>query len=199
MIGLQTNHDFMKTINRRNFVKQSVATAATVSILGTRKAFAANEKVIIGVMGLGGRGTALAEMFAKRPDVEIAYLCDADTRRFGRARAMVDEAQNRMPKVVQDFRRVLDDKNVDVLVNATPDHWHALGSIMACQAGKDVYVEKPMAHNIWEARKMMEAVKKYQRVLQVGMQTRSAAYMKPPSNTCNPVNWATCIWCGCTT
>ncbi|MHC4542713.1 MAG: Gfo/Idh/MocA family protein [Planctomycetota bacterium] len=100
--------------------------------------------------------------------------CDRrDARRFARAREAVEEAQNRRPKLVQDFRRVLDDRNVDVLVNATPDHWHALGSIMACQAGKDVYVEKPMAHNIREGRKMIEAARKYKRVIQVGMQSRS--------------------------
>ncbi len=110
--------------------------------------------------------------------MEIAYLCDADTRRFARAREAVEEAQNKRTKLVQDFRKILDDGSVDVLINATPDHWHGLGSIMACQAGKDVYVEKPMAHNIWEGRKMVEAARKYKRVVQVGMQSRSAAYAK---------------------
>jgi predicted dehydrogenase len=90
----------------------------------------------------------------------------------------VEEAQNKKPKMVQDFRKILDDSNVDVLINATPDHWHALGTIMACQAEKDVYVEKPMAHNVWEGRKMIEAARKYKRVVQVGMQSRSAPYMK---------------------
>jgi predicted dehydrogenase len=80
--------------------------------------------------------------------------------------------------MTQDFRHILDDKDVDVLVNATPDHWHGLGTVMACQAGKDVFVEKPMAHNIWEGRKMIEAARTYGRVVQVGMQSRSAAYMK---------------------
>ncbi|MHC4510728.1 MAG: Gfo/Idh/MocA family protein [Planctomycetota bacterium] len=133
----------MKSLNRREFMKGTVGAAATFAAFSQRKVRGANEKVVIGVMGLGGRGTYLAESFALRPDAEIAYLCDADTRRFARAREAVEEAQNRRPKLVQDFRRVLDDRNVDVLVNATPDHWHALGSIMACQAGKDVYVEKP--------------------------------------------------------
>jgi predicted dehydrogenase len=159
-------------------MKGTVGAAATFAAFSQRKVRGANEKVVIGVMGLGGRGTYLAESFALRPDAEIAYLCDADTRRFARAREAVEEAQNRRPKLVQDFRRVLDDRNVDVLVNATPDHWHALGSIMACQAGKDVYVEKPMAHNIREGRKMIEAARKYKRVIQVGMQSRSAPYTK---------------------
>ena len=168
----------MKHLNRREFVKGSLSTAAALTILPIRKSYSANEKVIIGVMGLGGRGTYLAERFASRSDAEVAYLCDPDSRRFARARNVVEEAQNKKPKMVQDFRRILDDSSVDVLINATPDHWHALGSIMACQAEKDVYVEKPMAHNIWEGRKMIEAARKYKRVVQVGMQSRSAPYMK---------------------
>jgi len=159
-------------------VKGSLGTLATLTVLPKSRSFAANDKVIIGVMGLGGRGTYLAEKFASRPDAEVAYLCDADTRRFGRARNVVEEVQGRRPKLVQDFRRILDDSSVDVLINATPDHWHALGTIMACKAEKDVYVEKPLAHNIWEGRKMVEAAREYKRVVQVGMQTRSAPYMK---------------------
>jgi len=168
----------MKSLNRREFVKGSLGTLATLTVLPKSRSFAANDKVIIGVMGLGGRGTYLAEKFASRPDAEVAYLCDADTRRFARARSAVEEVQGRRPKLVQDFRRILDDSSVDVLINATPDHWHALGTIMACQAEKDVYVEKPLAHNIWEGRKMVEAAREYKRVVQVGMQTRSAPYMK---------------------
>ncbi|UCC97994.1 MAG: Gfo/Idh/MocA family oxidoreductase [Phycisphaerales bacterium] len=168
----------MKSLNRREFMKGTVGAAASLAAFSQRKVCGANEKVVIGVMGLGGRGTYLAESFALRPDAEIAYLCDADTRRFARAREAVEEAQNRRPKLVQDFRTVLEDRDVDVLVNATPDHWHGLGTIMACQAGKDVYVEKPMAHNIREGRKMIEAARKYKRVVQVGMQSRSAPYTK---------------------
>ena len=168
----------MKSLNRREFVKGSIGALATLTILPQRRSFAANDKVIIGVMGLGGRGTYLAEKFASRPDTEIAYLSDVNTRRFARARAAVEEVQDRKPKLVQDFRRILDDSSVDALINATPDHWHALGTIMACQAKKDVYVEKPLAHNIWEGRKMVEAARKYKRVVQVGMQTRTAPYMR---------------------
>jgi predicted dehydrogenase len=148
------------------------------AVLPQRPSHAASEKVIIGVMGLGGRGTALAKMFAERKDVEIAYLCDPDSRRLPQAAQAITQAQGKQPQTVQDFRRILDDKNVDALINATPDHWHALGTILACQAGKDVYVEKPMAHNVWEGRKMIEAARKYKRVIQVGMQTRSAPYAK---------------------
>lgn len=168
----------MKSLNRREFIKSSLGTAAALTMLPNRKSYSANEKIIIGVMGLGGRGTYLAESFAARPDAEIAYLCDPDTRRFARARNVVEEAQDSKPKMVQDFRKILDDPGVNVLINATPDHWHALGTIMAFKAEKDVYVEKPMAHNIWEGKKMIEAARKYKRVVQVGMQSRSAPYMK---------------------
>ena len=166
----------MKSLNRREFMKGTVGAAASLSVLSQSRARGAGEKVIMGVMGLGGRGTYLAEKFAERPDVEIAYLSDPNTRRFARAREAVEEAQDKRPKMVQDFRKILDDDSVDALINATPDHWHGLGTIMACQAGKDVYVEKPMAHNIFEGRKMIEAARKYKRVVQVGMQSRSAAY-----------------------
>jgi predicted dehydrogenase len=167
----------MEPLNRREFIKGTVGATATFAVLSHPRAYGANNKVIMGVMGLGGRGTYLAEQFAQRPDTEIAYLCDVDTRRFNRARNRVEKAQDKRPKLVQDFRKILDDRNVDVLINATPDHWHGLGTIKACQAGKDVYVEKPMAHNIWEGRKMVEAARKYKRVVQVGMQSRSAPYV----------------------
>ncbi|MBN2272451.1 MAG: Gfo/Idh/MocA family oxidoreductase [Sedimentisphaerales bacterium] len=168
----------MNLVNRREFMKRSVGVAAAVTVLPRGGVRAASDKVIIGVMGLGGRGTYLAESFARRPDAEVAYLCDPDTRRFARVREAVEEVQDSKPKLVQDFRKILDDKSVDVLINATPDHWHGLGTIMACQAEKDVYVEKPLSHNIWEGKKMVEAARKYKRVVQVGMQTRSAAYAK---------------------
>ncbi len=168
----------MKSVNRRAFLKNTVAAAATFSVLSQKSSRAAGEKVIIGVMGLGGRGSFLARSFAARADAEVAYLCDPDTRRFARARKAVEEVQGRKPALVQDFRRILEDSNVDVLINATPDHWHGLGTIMACQAGKDVYVEKPMSHNLWEGRKMVEAARKYERVVTVGMQSRSAAYVR---------------------
>jgi predicted dehydrogenase len=166
----------MDTLIRLAFLRSSLGVAGTVALWPSARALGANDKIVMGVMGLGGRGTYLAEKFAERPDVEVAYLCDPNTRRFARAREAVEEAQDRSPKMVQDFRRMLDDKSVDVLINATPDHWHAMASILACQAGKDVFVEKPLAHNIWEGRKMVEAARKYQRVIQVGMQSRSAPY-----------------------
>lgn len=166
----------MSSLNRRQFLKQSAGVAAAMAFVGQAGAASPNEKVIVGLMGAGGRGTALAGMFARRKDVEIAYLCDPDSRRAAYATKVVTEAQGKAPRFAQDFRRILEDKDVDVMINATPDHWHALGTILACQAGKHVYVEKPMSHNLWEGRKMIEAARKYDRVVTVGMQSRSAPY-----------------------
>jgi predicted dehydrogenase len=168
----------MRSVNRREFLKGSLTTAAAVAVLPQRPSRAAGDKVIVGVMGLGGRGQQLARMFAGRRDVQIAYLCDPDSRRFAQAKQAVEQAQGKAPQMVQDFRRILDDAQVDALINATPDHWHALGTILACRAGKDVYTEKPLAHNVWEGRQMIAAARKYQRVVQVGMQSRSAPYVK---------------------
>ncbi|MFC1614705.1 Gfo/Idh/MocA family protein, partial [Gemmatimonadota bacterium] len=128
--------------------------------------------------GVGGRGTRLAEFLVQRNDIEIAYICDVDTRRYAWTLEVLDSFDAPRPKMVQDFRRILDDKAVDALVIATQDHWHALGSVLACQAGKDVYVEKPLAVNIDEGRKMIEAARKYKRIVQVGTQTRSAPYVE---------------------
>jgi predicted dehydrogenase len=168
----------MNAINRRGFVKATVVVPAALSVLPEGKAASPNEKILIGAMGLGGRGTYLAQAFAKRKDAEIVWLCDPDSRRLDGASKAVAAAQGRAPRVGQDFRRIFDDSKVHAIINATPDHWHALGSILACQAGKDVYVEKPMSYNIHEGRKMIEAAEKHRRVVQVGTQSRSAPYAK---------------------
>jgi predicted dehydrogenase len=165
----------MTIINRREFVEGSLGAATTFAAFRRGKA-APSDKVIIGVMGTGGRGTYLATAFARRTDAEVAYVCDADARRASRAKAAVAGLQKREPAAVQDFRRILEDRSVDAVVNATPDHWHGLGTILACQAEKDVFVEKPLAHNVWEGRKMVDAARKFRRIVQLGTQSRSAAY-----------------------
>jgi predicted dehydrogenase len=168
----------MNTIKRRDFLKTSVAGAAAVSSLGARRRAAASDRLVVGLMGVGGRGTRLAEVLLERDDIDIAYICDVDSRRFARVLEVLDEHGAPRPQMVEDFRRILDDPAVDILVNATPDHWHALGTVMACQAGKDVFVEKPLAHDIVEGRRMVEAARKYERVVQVGLQSRSAPYVE---------------------
>jgi len=177
----------MKATSRREFLKTSARTFAAISSgavlaqpgrAAQRQRDAANDKVVVGVIGLGGRGRDLSGGFARRDDTEVAYLCDVDLKRIGDLPDTIARAQGgRTPQVVQDMRRIYDDPDVDAVVIATCDHWHALASIWACQAGKDVYVEKPPSHNIWESRKVVEAARKYERVVQVGSQNRSAPYV----------------------
>lgn len=178
---------------RRMFLKSSTLATAGVA-LGLKTAFArraraANEKVRVGVIGVGNRGTQLLKACLKQPDVEIAALCDVYDPYLTRKDADVEQrvrasAGGRIPRMgedfgpkvarYKDFRRLLDRKDIDAVVIATPDHWHAIQTIQACQAGKDVYVEKPLTVTIVEGRKMVEAAKRHQRVVQVGLHRRSS-------------------------
>ena len=167
--------------NRRQFLQRSVqgglgATLAFSGLAAPVKTVAASDKVVLGFVGVGGRGSFVLSMFLERPDVEVAYVCDVFGEHRDRGVAAVEKASGRRPQAVDDLRKVLDDKRVDGIVVATPDHWHALATVMACQAGKDVYVEKPATQNIWEGRKAVEAARKYKRVVQCGMQNRSSSY-----------------------
>jgi len=173
----------MTFLNRREFLSRSrdtgLATAAGLTILksaGSVRAAPANEKIIMAIVGCRGRGLSLCYGFADRGDCEFAYLADVYTKRFPNAEAIAKHQGGRKPKCVQDFREALDDKSVDAAVLALPPHWHALATIWSCQAGKDVYVEKPPSHNCWESQQMVKAARKYKRVVQVGTQNRSAPY-----------------------
>jgi predicted dehydrogenase len=173
----------MATMSRRDFLDQSKRTtlgmAAGVTILGSAQsvfAAPANERVVLAVVGINGRGGNLAANFSKRDDCRVGYLCDVNSALFEPRSKTVAEGQGAAPKCETDFRRALDDKSVDAVVIATPDHWHALATVWACQAGKDVYVEKPLSHSAWEGQQMIAAAKKHNRIVQVGTQSRSAAY-----------------------
>ena len=166
------------SMNRREFLHSSalgLATGAAVSLIGTR-ALGANDKIVAGFMGCGGRGRQLMGYVAERKDAEVAYVADPDANRLPGAASAIEKATGKKPNAIGDFRKILDDKAVNVLFNATPDHWHVLPVILACQAGKDAYVEKPLSHNVWEGRQAVKAARKYNRVVQVGTQNRSAPY-----------------------
>jgi len=192
-----------KSINkttRRKFLKQSTASAAVtlgLSLTGshtTRAARSVNEKIHVGFIGIGNRGTQLLNGFLEHDDAEIVSLCDVYEPYLMRDYSKVDKRLRdslggRVPKMTEklnsnvarhkDFRRLLDRKDIDAVVIGTPDHWHAVQSIMACQAGKDVYVEKPLSITIHEGRKMVEAAKRHNRVVQVGLHRRSSkTYMQ---------------------
>jgi predicted dehydrogenase len=163
----------MSTIGRRDFLKYSTVAGAAMAAGVSLNAAGANERIVVGFMGAGGRGTFLGEEFAHMDDVELRWVADPDSRRHEPFAVMAEKASGKRPQTTQDFRRMLEDPEVDAIVGALPDHWHALGTILACQAGKDMYVEKPASHSIWEGRKMVEAARKYGRIVQVGAQNRS--------------------------
>jgi predicted dehydrogenase len=136
----------------------------------------ANDRLRVAVVGLGGRGRnhleALHELAGE--NVELAALCDCDEGALGRSAAAREKLSGKQPAGYTDLRKLLDDRSIDAVTFATPNHWHALGTIWACQAGKDVYVEKPGCHNLFEGRKMVEAARKYGRIVQHGTQCRSS-------------------------
>ncbi|MEM7393987.1 MAG: Gfo/Idh/MocA family oxidoreductase, partial [Verrucomicrobiota bacterium] len=151
------------------FLGGSMAAAGTILFLPDSRVFGANERVLGGVVGCGGRGTGHVG-WAMKSGADIIAVCDPDPGRAGKA---AEKAGGERVKRFSDMRELFDDKDVDVAIMATPNHWHALGTVWACQAGKDVYVEKPASHSIWEGRKMVEAARKYKRMVQIGTQQRS--------------------------
>ena len=171
-------------MSRRELLNHSAVAAAGMAAVSlarpaSLRAAGANERIVIGFMGCGGRGTFLLnEMFARNKNLDFAYMCDPDAKRLAAGIKNAEKATGRAPKAAKDYREILEDKNVHALFVVTPDHWHALPTIHACQAGKDVYVEKPASHSVWEGRKMVEAARKYNRIVQLGTQTRSGRYTR---------------------
>ena len=165
------------SMTRRQFVQRSSAIGTGLILPGAlaslHGADAPSRKIILGIMGANGRGSDLARGLVSQPGVEIAYVCDVDERAVAKASKIIVEKQARPPQGVKDFRRILEDRAVDALVIAAPDHWHAPATILACAAGKHVYVEKPASHNPHEGELMVKAARKYGRIVQLGTQRRS--------------------------
>ena len=148
----------MTGTDRRHFLKTTAVgtiSATAVSALSTRKVRGANDRVRLGLIGCGGRGTGLAQQFASIQNVELAYACDPDQERSATTAKSLGTA-----KPVQDLRRVIDDQTVDAVLVATPDHWHTPAALLALEAGKHVYVEKPCSHNLREGRLLVEAARR---------------------------------------
>jgi len=154
-------------INRRVFLE----TAAGIGV-ATSRVLGANDVVRVAVVGLHGRGRRLIEGFSRLPKVKVVALCDVDENVLGEQAARLEKETTKVDRYV-DMRHVFERGDIDAVAFATPNHWHALGSIWACQAGKDVYVEKPCSHNVWEGRKLVEAARKYNRMVQHGTGGRS--------------------------
>jgi predicted dehydrogenase len=173
----------MNTTTRRHFLQHTATFSAGAVALGlsprVRAAESgANNKIVLALIGPGGMGTNLLKSFAAQPDVVIASVCDPDSARAGAAAQITEQISGKRPKTEKDLRRVLEDKSIDGVVIATPDHWHAPATILACEAGKHVYVEKPCSHNIREGRLMVAAARRYNRIVQVGTQSRGTAHVR---------------------
>jgi predicted dehydrogenase len=159
---------------RRSFLGASAAAVLAAGTMTKGRVFGANEKIGVCVMGIGGRGGSHISAFSSSPDSEVVALCDVDERILRRVAAGLKDKTGKEPKTYTDVREALQDPDVDALAIATPNHWHTLATIWACEAGKDVYVEKPATHNIWEGQQIIAAAEKYDRIVQHGTQNRSS-------------------------
>ena len=160
----------MDRMHRRRFLAKSAAGIGVPLVVGTaaRRVLGANDRILVGLAGINGRGTGHLSSLVASEGVEVAYLIDPDSRLFDSRASRVAEKTGRRPKCVQDVRQALDDKRLDAVSIATCNHWHCLITIWACQAGKDVYVEKPLSQNFHEGRIAVETARKYRRVVQYG-------------------------------
>jgi predicted dehydrogenase len=168
--------------NRRSFIRKTAAGMAAISVGGVLPGFSArsytsitgaNDRILIAIMGVNSRGKALASTFALQDNVEIAYVCDVDTRAEASCSDSVEKLGKKRPAACPDFRKALDKKDLTALVIAAPDHWHAPAAILAAKAGKHVYLEKPCSHNPYEGELLVTAAGKYGVVMQMGNQRRS--------------------------
>jgi predicted dehydrogenase len=167
-----------KELNRRDFL---TAGSAGVAALGgmtllarPERALGANDRVRVAICGLHGRGNDHLENYAKIKNADIAAFCDIDENVLRQRLAQVDKMGLPKPATYTDVRKLLEDKSIDAISIATPNHWHSLMAIWACQAGKDVYVEKPCSHNLWEGKQLVKAAQRYNRIVQHGTQIRSS-------------------------
>jgi predicted dehydrogenase len=167
--------------SRRKFIRHSgslIAGAALSPLFVKRMhaGIAANEKINIALIGCNGMGMYDLTDHLKQPDVECVAMCDVDGTVLQERAKTIEELTGKKPQLYQDYRRIIDDKNIDVVIVGTPDHWHCLPMVQACEAGKDVYVEKPLANSIAECQVMLKAARKYKRIVQVGQQQRSGQH-----------------------
>lgn len=164
----------MNDLTRRRFLSTSAGAAVAAATLPAwSKILGANEQIRVAVIGVKGRGSDLWNWANSVPDVEVAALCDVDQGVLASQQKKFNDKTGRDVEGVVDMRRIFDRKDIDAVLIATPNHWHALATIWACQAGKDVYCEKPVSHSPWEGRQMVAASRKYDRIVQAGLQNRS--------------------------
>ncbi len=179
-------------VSRRCFLQTGSALFAS-GLAGQVAKAAPSERVRVGVMGAGGRASSLIHSFARNSEVELVAIADLDANRLPKGLEIARAAQGRSVRGESDFRRLIDDHSIDALVIGTPDHWHAIPTIMACQAGKDVYVEKPDGHNIVEGMRMVDAMRKHDRIVQMGSQHRSTQRLQSAIEFVNSGKLGRCL------
>lgn len=184
---MNTQEFIKRDLSRRQFLGRSAKNAAGVAAgmvglsatVATAQAVnSAHQRLRIAVIGVRNQGRQLAGLLAEEPQVDVAVLCDVDHNLEAAAKKTVRDVCGREPRWEADFRRVLDDASIDAVVIATPDHWHGVMGVMACQAGKDVYLEKPVAHTIEEGQRLVAAARQYGRIIQTGLQQRSGTHFQ---------------------
>jgi predicted dehydrogenase len=164
----------VRNITRRNFIRTSLAgVAGAVSVAARPLRVGANDRLRVAVVGARGQGGLHVRLLSGMEDVEVAAVCDIDERVFGGVGSQVEKKTGRKPRFEKDLRRLLEDKSIDAISIATPNHWHVLAAVWSVQAGKDVYVEKPVSYSVWEGRKLVEAARKHGRLVQHGTYSRS--------------------------
>ncbi len=195
----------MSQITRRHFLQKSLATSAGVIAASPfvingpgSRVLGANDDIRVAVVGFRSKGAQHIEVFREIPGVRVVALCDVDEDILNREVQKLKDLDQKV-EAYRDVRKLLENKNIDAVVVATPNHWHSLIGIWACEAGKDVYVEKPVSHNIWEGRKLVEAARKYNRIVQAGTQNRSdvgfrAAVEYLQQGKLGRILWAHGIW-----
>jgi predicted dehydrogenase len=172
----------MENDSRRSFIKKAVAGTVGLTVGGSllstsaksyKSIIGSNRVIKVAIVGTNSRGASMAGTFAKQPDTEVKYICDVDEKALQKGIKAVQNVTGKEPSAIKDFRKILDDKELDAVYIAAPDHWHAPAAILCCKAGKDVYVEKPLSHNPHEGEMVVAAAEKYRRVVQIGTQRRS--------------------------
>ncbi|HEO69774.1 MAG TPA: Gfo/Idh/MocA family oxidoreductase [Candidatus Hydrogenedentes bacterium] len=182
------------SVTRRQFLGRSAAAVLVAGTMTRGKVFGANDRIRVGVVGIHGRGGSHIDGFSGLDDSEVVALCDCDRNVLAARAKQLEERCGKKPKTYVDMRELIADGEIDAVSFATPNHWHTLGTVWACEAGKDVYVEKPLSHEVWEGRQLVAAAKRWNRIVQHGTQRRNAigegVEMEPPEH----LDWT--LWQG---
>jgi len=188
----------MKNITRRDFLKSSMAAGAAIALATPfSRVRGANDDIRVAVIGVGGQGGNHIKYFNRLSGVRVVAICDADKTHLQRRADEFEKKYERKVETYTDLRKLLEDKSIDAITSATPNHWHSLVTVSACQAGKDVYIEKPVSHAIWEGRKMVEAARKYNRIVQAGTQQRSCPAVQEAARDIQAGRYGKVLWVHC--